>query len=187
MRILLAGATGVLGRAALAHLRRHEVAGLTRSDGKLESLRELGVQPFVCDIYDYERLLRVAQRFRPEIVANFLTALSDQSAEANTRVRSEGGANLLNAAEAAGAGRLVVESVAFPLEGDAAAAVRELEESACAFPGESVILRFGRFWGPGTYYDAPPRPPTIHIDRAGTRAAQLLLEGSPGAHVVIER
>jgi uncharacterized protein YbjT (DUF2867 family) len=187
MRILLAGATGVLGRAALAHLRRHDVAGLTRSEEKLESLRKLGVQPFLCDIYDYETLVRVAQRFRPQIVANFLTALSNGSAEANNRVRREGGANLLNAAEAAGAGRLVVESVAFPLEGDAAPAVAELERSAREFPGESVILRFGRLWGPSTYYEAPPRPPAIHIDRAGTRAAQLLLRASPGTYVLVER
>jgi nucleoside-diphosphate-sugar epimerase len=187
MRILIAGATGVLGRATVPHLDGHDVAGLTRSEEKLESLRELGVEPLLCDVYDYETLRRVAQRFRPWIVVNFLTALSNRTAEANNRVRREGGANLLNAAEAAGAGRLVVESVAFTLEGDAAAAVRELERSAWAFPGESVILRFGRLWGPGTYYDAPPPPPAIHIERAGTRAAQLLLQGSPGTYVMIER
>jgi nucleoside-diphosphate-sugar epimerase len=187
MRILLAGATGVLGRAALPHLTQHEVAGLTRSPEKLESLRDLGAQPVLCDVYDYETLRRVAQRFRPWIVANFLTALSSGSAEANNRVRREGGANLLNVAKAAGAGRLVVESVAFPLDGDAAVAVKELEQSALEFPGESVILRFGRLWGPGTYYPAPPQPPTIHIDRAGKRGARLLVQAPPGTYVVPEK
>jgi dTDP-4-dehydrorhamnose reductase len=187
MRILLAGATGVLGRATLPHLTEHEVAGLTRSPEKLESLRDLGAQPVLCDVYDYETLRRVTQRFRPRIVANFLTALSDGSAEANNRVRREGGANLLNVAEAAGAGRLVVESVAFPLDGDGTVAVHELEQSARQFPGESVILRFGRLWGPGTYYRAPPQPPTIHIDVAGGTAARLLVQAPPGTYVVTEK
>lgn len=186
MRILLAGATGVLGRAALPHLTQHEVYGLTRSPEKLQPLRDLGAQPVLCDVYDYETLLRVTQRFRPRIVANFLTALSDGSAEANSRVRREGGANLLNAAKAAGASRLVVESVAFRLDGDAAEAVSELEKSAREFAGESVILRFGRLWGPGTYYRAPPQPPTIHIDVAGARAARLLVQAPPGTYFVTE-
>jgi hypothetical protein len=187
MRILFAGATGVLGRATLPHLTQYAVAGLTRSPEKLESLRDFGSEPVLCDVYDYETLLRVTHRFRPRIVANFLTALSNGSAEANNRVRREGGANLLDVAKAAGAGRLVVESVAFPLDGDAAVAVNELEQSALEFPGESVILRFGRLWGPGTYYSAPPQPPTIHIDVAGARAARLIVQARPGTHVVTEQ
>jgi nucleoside-diphosphate-sugar epimerase len=186
MRILIVGATGVLGRATVPHLDRHEVAGLTRSNEKQEWLRALGAQPFLCDVYDYETLLRVTQQFRPGIVANFLTALSNGSAEANNRVRREGGKNLLDAAKAAGAGRLVVESVAFPLEGDSAMAVRELEELAREFPGESVILRFGRLWGPGTNYLTPPRSPTIHIECAGARAARLIVQAAPGIHLVTE-
>jgi nucleoside-diphosphate-sugar epimerase len=182
MRILIAGATGVLGRATVPHLDGHDVAGLTRSEEKLESLRELGVEPLLCDVYDYETLLRVTQRFRPGIVVNFLTALSDRTAEANNRVRREGGANVLDAAQAAGAGRLVVESVAFTLEGDAATAVTELERSAREFPGESVILRFGRLWGPDTFHEAPARPPTIHVDRAGARAATLLVHAASGTY-----
>jgi nucleoside-diphosphate-sugar epimerase len=184
MRILFAGATGVLGGAVLPHLRQHDVAGLTRFDAKLDSLRELGAEPFLCDVYDLENLLRMTQRFQPRIVANFLTALSNGSAEANNRVRRKGGANLLKAAEAAGAARLVVESVAFPLDGDGSVAVDELEQSAHKFAGESVILRFGRLWGPGTYHQAPARPPTIHIDLAGARAARLLVQGLPGTHLV---
>jgi nucleoside-diphosphate-sugar epimerase len=187
MRILLAGATGVLGRATLQHLTQHEVCGLTRTPEKLQPLRDLGAQPVLCDVYDYGTLLHVTQGFRPEIVANFLTALSDGSAEANNRVRREGGANLLKAAEAAGASRLVVESVAFLLDDDGTAAVNELEQSAREFPLESVILRFGRLWGPSTCYQAPPRPPTIHIDRAGAKASRLIVEATPGTHLVADQ
>jgi nucleoside-diphosphate-sugar epimerase len=187
MRILLAGATGVLGRATLPHLAQHEVAGLTRAPERLESLRDLGAQPLLCDVFDEETLLRLTKQFRPRILVNFLTALSNGSAEANNRVRREGGANLLKAARAAGASRLVVESVAFALDGDAAAAVTELEHAAREFPGESVILRFGRLWGPGTYYQAPARPPTIHVDRAGTTASRLIVEATPGTHLIADQ
>jgi nucleoside-diphosphate-sugar epimerase len=57
LRILVAGATGVLGRATLPHLEGHEVVGLTRKREKLELLRALGVGGVVCDVYDYEELL----------------------------------------------------------------------------------------------------------------------------------
>jgi nucleoside-diphosphate-sugar epimerase len=182
----MAGASGVLGRATLPHLTRHEVAGLTRSRQKLRSVRDLGAEPVLCDVYDYETLLRVTQRFSPQIVVNFLTDLSAGSAEANNRIRREGGANLLNAATATGAGGFVVESVAFGLEGDAARAVEELEQATREFAGESIILRFGRFWGPGTEYRTPPEPPTIHIEIAGAEAARLLTHAPPGTYLVTE-
>jgi nucleoside-diphosphate-sugar epimerase len=186
MRILIAGASGVLGRATLPHLTQHEVAGLTRSREKLRSLRELGAEPILCDVYDYEALLRVTQRVRPRTVVNFLTDLSARSVEANERVRREGGANLLNAAKATAADRLVVESVAFALDGDAATAVEQLEQTTRDFPGESLILRFGRLWGPDTFYETPPQPPVIHIDLAGVKAARLLLQAPPGTYLVTE-
>jgi nucleoside-diphosphate-sugar epimerase len=105
MRILIAGASGVLGRATLRHLGAHDVVGLTRSPEKLEALRDLGAEPVLCDVYDYETLLGVMERARPRIVVNFLTDLSAGSAEANNRIRSEGATNLLNAATAIAAHR----------------------------------------------------------------------------------
>jgi nucleoside-diphosphate-sugar epimerase len=111
MRILFAGATGVLGRATLPHLAGHDVVGLTRTQAKLEALRALGASGVVCDVYDYERLLRVAEETKPQIVVNFLTDLSSGVGEANNRVRREGGSNLARVAMAVEAQRLVVESV----------------------------------------------------------------------------
>jgi nucleoside-diphosphate-sugar epimerase len=186
MRILMAGASGVLGRATLPHLTRHEVAGLTRSRKKLGSLRDLGAEPVLCDIYDYETLLRVTQRVRPQIVVNFLTDRSAGSVEANNRIRREGGANLLNAAKATAAARIVVESVAFALHDDAAQAVAQLEQETREFAGEAVILRFGRLWGPRTDYQTPPQPPTIHVEVAGAEAARLLTDAPPGTYLITE-
>ena len=186
MRILVAGATGVLGRATIPHLARHEVVGLTRSREKLESLRDLGAEPVLCDVYDYETLQSVTQQVGPQIIVNFLTDLSSGSVEANNRVRREGGGNLLNAARTTAADRFVVESVAFALDGDAAQAVEQLEQATREFAGKSVVLRFGRFWGPGTNYRTPPQPPTIHIDTAGAKAARLLTHAPPATYLVTE-
>ena len=177
----------MLGRATLPHLRRFDVTGMTRSPERLPLLHRLGAEAVVCDVYDYDALLAVAQNVQPEVVVNFVTDLGSGSAGANTRARREGGVNLLNAAEAIGAARLVVESVAFALDGDAAAAVEELEQNAQGFRGDTVILRFGRLWGPGTFYDSPPRLPAIHIDSAGEAAARLLVQGPPGIFPVSSR
>ena len=186
MRILIAGASGVLGRATLPHLSAHDVVGLARSPEKLEPLRDLGAEPVLCDVYDYETLLGVMERARPRIVVNFLTDLSAGSAEANNRIRSEGATNLLNAATAIAAHRLVVESVAFTLDEDGARAVERLEQATSEFAGESIILRFGRLWGPGTAYRTAPQPPTIHIERAGAHAARHLTHAPSGIYVVTD-
>jgi nucleoside-diphosphate-sugar epimerase len=184
MRILVAGASGVLGRSTLPHLDRHEVVGLTRRPEKLQLLRDLGAEGVVCDVYDYPMLLSVTRRARPHIIVNFLTDLSEGSEEANTRVRREGAANLLAAATAANAARLVVESVAFPLHGDAARALEQLERSTRRFPGEALILRFGRIWGPETLHQTPPQPPTVQIEKAGAEASTLITHAPPGTYVV---
>jgi uncharacterized protein YbjT (DUF2867 family) len=184
MRILVAGASGVLGRSTLPHLDRHEVVGLTRRAEKLQLLRDLGAEGVVCDVYDYPLLLRVTRRARPQIIVNFLTDLSEGSNEANTRIRREGAANVLTAAVAANAAGLVVESVAFPLHGDAARALEQLEHATRRFPGEALILRFGRLWGPETLHQTPPQPPAVHIEKAGAEASRLITHGRPGTYVV---
>jgi NAD-dependent epimerase/dehydratase family protein len=184
LRILFAGATGVLGRATLPHLRGHDVVGLTRSAEKTDLLRELDAEAEICDVYDYPALVAIAVRVRPQIVVNFITDLSSGSGAANNRARREGGDNLRNAATAAGATRLVVESVAFRLEGEAADAVDYLERQTRAFAGDALLVRFGRLWGPGTFHRSPPPAPAVHIDRAGVEAARLLTSAPPGTYVV---
>jgi nucleoside-diphosphate-sugar epimerase len=184
MRILFAGATGVLGRATLPHLRGNELVGLTRSPEKLDLVRDLGAEAVVCDVYAADAVVQLAQRVQPEVVVNFVTDLASGSYEANSRVRREGGRNLVRAATSAGAARLVAASVAFTLEGDAAASVDELEAASRAFAGASLILRFGRLWGPGTFHEALPDPPAVHIDRAGAEAARLIARAAAGTYVV---
>jgi hypothetical protein len=182
-RILFAGATGVLGRATLPHLEGHDIVGLTRARDRLELLRALGAHGVVCDVYDYEELLRVAEETKPQIVVNFLTDLSSGVGEANDRIRREGGSNLVRAAIAAEARRLVVESVSFRLQGSAKNAVDEMERTALVSPLEVLILRFARLWGPDTWH-SEPSVDAVHVEEAGARAAQLLTSAPPGTYVI---
>jgi nucleoside-diphosphate-sugar epimerase len=184
MRILIVGAAGVLGRNTLPHLGGHEVMGTTRTGSKLNLVAALGAQPARVDVYDPDVLARVACAFAPDVVVNFLTDLAGGPGPANARIRSEGGPIVSAAARASGARRLVVESIAFETSPASAAAVAALESDATASSLSSVILRFGRFWGPGTWDEQAPAPPAIFIAEAGARAAELIVRGEPGVHVV---
>lgn len=156
----------------------HEVAGMTRSPGKLEAIRMLGAEAVVCDVYDADALRDAVLAFRPEMVMHQLTDLPDDeaglaaAADANARIRQEGTRNLLAAAGAAGASRVLAQSVAWELEGEGRAAKAELERTVLQAGG--VVLRYGRFYGPGTYHVDPPEPPRIQIDVAAHRTAALL-------------
>lgn len=189
MRILIVGASGVLGRATLPQLQRdaHEVVGTTRSQHKRELLRSLGATPELCDVYEPGAIERVARAARPEIVVNFLTDLAVGPGPANSRIRVEGAPLVNAAARAAGARRLVVESIAFETTGASAAAAAALEENASAAGLEALVLRFGLFWGPGTWSEGPPeRRPAVHVAEAGRRAAALIVSGAPGVHVIAD-
>lgn len=184
MRVFLAGATGVLGRALIPHLTGQDVVGLTRSRDKAALLRDLGVEPVIADAYDREQLVHLVVAARPDVVVNFLTDLTAGSSELNARIRHEVGPAVVHAAETASARRIVVESVAWPLEGASAEALSLLESSAVESKLEALVIRFGRLWGPGTWYAEPPQPPSVQIDDAGRRAAQLIAAGSTGTRVV---
>ncbi len=190
MRVFLAGATGVIGVRLVPLLvaNGHVVAGLTRSPAKQEVLRELGAQAVVCDVYDAVALRDAVVDFAPELVLHELTDLPDDPAQigdsaANARIRSEGTRNLLAAAHEAEARRFVAQSVAWELQGLGAAAKQELEQSVLGFGG--VVLRYGRFYGPGTYHPEPPDPPRIQVDDAARRTVELL-DAPPGIVEVVE-
>ncbi|HKC21627.1 MAG TPA: NAD-dependent epimerase/dehydratase family protein [Gaiellaceae bacterium] len=178
MRVFVAGASGVLGVRLVPLLvaAGHEVAGMTRTPGKLELLRSLGAKPVLCDVYDAVALRGEVVAFGPEAVVNELTDLPDEAAtmnEANARMRRDGTHNLLAAAMAALAPRFVAQSIAWQLPGDAGAAVAELERVVLDAGG--VVVRYGRLYGPGTYYeDERPEPPRVQVDAAARRTIPAL-------------
>jgi len=186
MRILVVGASGVLGRAVIPNLAGHEIVGTTRVDERRPIIEAAGAKAVICDVYVPGALERVARSTAPEIVVNLLTDLAAQSRDANARIRREGGQIVVEAARAAGARRLVVESIAFPPGGDGAAALAALEDGDRASGLEAVILRFGRLWGPGAWSESAPAPaPTIHVAEAGKRAAPLIVAAPPGTYDLI--
>jgi nucleoside-diphosphate-sugar epimerase len=184
VRILIVGASGVLGRATLPHLGGHEVVGTTRAPGKRAALEALGARAEICDVYAPGALERVARACAPEVIVNFLTDLAGGVGPANSRIRLEGGPVVVAVARAAGARRLVVESIAFETSATSAAAVAALEAGALGSGLEALVLRFGRFWGPGTWSDVEAAAPAIHVAEAGRRAAALIVGCAPGVHVV---
>ncbi|MEV0335160.1 NAD-dependent epimerase/dehydratase family protein [Nocardia sp. NPDC050717] len=192
MRIFLAGATGVIGTRLVPLLVEagHEVAGLTRSANKSAALRAAGVRPVVLDVYDTAGLTAAVVDFAPELVMHQLTDLPDDvamlatSAEANARIRSEGTANLLAAAAAAGATRFLAQSIAWEPPAGRGAVIAAHESAVLEAGG--VVLRYGQFYGPGTYYETtPPEHPRIHVDSAAARTVDLL-EAPSGTVVVVE-
>jgi nucleoside-diphosphate-sugar epimerase len=191
MRIFVAGATGVLGIRLVPLLvgEGHQVIGMTRSPSKADALREMDAQAVVCDVFDAEGLREAVVDSGADTIVHLLTDLPDDFAEierfteANARIRRQGTRNLLEAATAAGITRLLAESVAWPLPGDAGAAVEDLEHAVLEFAG--VVLRYGWFYGPGTYYEHDlPEPPRVHLYEAARRTALALDEPSGVIEIV---
>lgn len=77
MRVLVAGATGAIGRQLVPRLvaAGHEVHGMTRSASKQALLREIGAVPAVADALDPDQVSEAVGRARPEVVVHELTAI----------------------------------------------------------------------------------------------------------------
>lgn len=183
MKIFVAGGTGAIGRPLLARLlaKGHSVVALMRSTENAQALVEQGIEPAIADVFDPDAVKAVVARTQPELVIEQLTALPRTytresmmaAAPLNTRIRLEGGANVLAAALAAGVRRYVRQSIALwavagsgladeetPLAFDASPAVAaearvvaEIEHRLLANPNiEGIAMRYGFFYGPGTWF-----------------------------------
>jgi nucleoside-diphosphate-sugar epimerase len=181
MRVFLAGATGVIGRRLVPLLLAdgHQVTGMTRSVDRAERIRGQGAAAVVCDALDAEELRSAVVAAQPEAVIHELTDIPSKldprnykkQLAATNRLRCEGTRNLVAATTAAGAERLVAQSIAFayapsgewvldeqaPLALDSLApiddpvgAVAELERQVLDAGG--IVLRYGYFYGPGTAF-----------------------------------
>lgn len=180
-RILVAGASGVIGRRLLPELlaRGYQVLGLTRSPANARAIEQLGANALVCDVYDAQALGAALDGYAPEIVFHLLTDLPDDLerigdfASANNRMRTEGTDNLLGASARAGARRIIAESVAWDLAGPGARAVSHVEEAVLAMNG--TVLRYGQLWGEGTFHRIRPKSgPTLEVELAGMRTVEHL-------------
>jgi nucleoside-diphosphate-sugar epimerase len=181
MRVFLAGATGAIGRPLLRRLVAdgHEVTGTTRSEERAAAIREQGASAVVLDAFDREAVHAAVRAARPEVVIHQLTALPwkldprryAELLESTNRLRRETVPLFVEAARAAGARRIVAQSISFviapegdwvrdetaplreapPPMGDAVAAVKAMEQAVLGAEGiEGLVLRYGFFYGPGT-------------------------------------
>lgn len=168
MKILLAGATGVIGRRLIPLLVRagHEVAGTTRHSERAGLLRDLGATPVVMDALDAAEVRKALEAERPEAVLHQLTDLSGEDFTANSHLRIEGTRNLVDAAKAVDVQTMIAQSVAWLyVAGDAPAVetdpldpalppykgIAALEEVVGEMP-RGVVLRYGALYGPDTWY-----------------------------------
>lgn len=123
MRVLVAGAAGVIGRPLVRLLSAagHEVVALTRSETKLEQLRQAGAAPVSCDALDPAALASAVAAARPDVVVNQLTALPPRISPrrlrrdlaATNQLRIQGCHNLMAAVAAADVAHVVAQSIAF--------------------------------------------------------------------------
>lgn len=212
----------------------HEVTGMTRSEAKAEDLRRAGASAALVDVFDADALRAAAREAGAEVVVHELTALphrldfrKEELYAATNRCRTEGTRNLLDAARAAGAHRFVSQSIAFAYRSDGArvkteddpllhaapggfgsaiAALREMESSVLGAEGiEGLVLRYGFFYGPGTYYASDGstvadlrrrRMPIvgkgtgvfsfIHVDDAADATVAAVERGAPGIYNVTD-
>jgi nucleoside-diphosphate-sugar epimerase len=214
IRIFLAGATGAIGRRLVPLLVNagHSVMGATRSPDKVAVLNDAGAEAVVVDVFDAPALARAVKGARPEVVIHQLTDLPHgldpaKMAEArvrNARIRSEGTRNLVQAALAVGAKRLIAQSIAWgylpgpephreddplDLEGPQAVtmqAVAVLEDLTLNSPPiEGVVLRYGQIYGPGTGNDRRG-PVPLHVDAAAYAAFLAVDRGEPGIYNIAE-
>jgi nucleoside-diphosphate-sugar epimerase len=181
-RIYLAGASGVIGSRLVPLLvdAGYTVGAMTRSSEKAARLASLGAEPIVCDVFDRGALTTAVRSFSPDLVLHELTDLPDavedlpKAGLLNARIRVEGTRNLIDAMNGLDEPKIVAQSIAWtPDPGPGANAVTSLEQAVLAANG--VVLRYGAFYGPGTYYEGElPAAPRVHIDTAAARTLEAL-------------
>lgn len=217
-KIFLAGASGAIGRRLVPLLRDagYQVFGTTRLAAKAADLESAGVTPVVIDVFDAAALLKAMSAARPAVVIHQLTDLPPrldpsrmaEAAARNARIRDEGTRNLVAAALAAGAHRLIAQSIAWvyapgpephgendPLDLEVKTiskvsldGVASLERQTLNSPPlEGLVLRYGALYGPGTGTDAAQggRPP-LHVDAAASAALLAVEKGHAGIYNIAE-
>jgi nucleoside-diphosphate-sugar epimerase len=180
---------------------------MTRSASKAQQLLTTGVLPLVVDVFDVRGLHESIVPLRPTFVIHQLTDLPPgldpqrmgEAVAANARVRSEGTANLVAVSLAAGARRIVAQSISWayangpephvesdPLDENATGSraisvggVIALEHSVLHSPPlKGVVLRYGQLYGAGTGREnSADLTMPLHVD--GAAWAAMLAMQSP--------
>lgn len=235
MKVLVAGASGAIGRPLLPRLvaAGHEVIGTTRRPSRADELRAAGATPVVCDLLEAGQAHALVAEQTPDVVIDQLTSLPKDfdlrrkdAYDANDRIRREGSGALIAAAAALGVQRYVLQSIAFlyapeggpvkdeqdPAWDDApapfarsVAVMRANERAVLAAPFTGLVLRYGFFYGPGTFYahdgvitrqilarryplvgDAGGMLSLVHVADAAAATAAAVERGPAGIYNVVD-
>lgn len=182
MKIFVAGATGAVGLPLVRSLCTlgHKVVGMTRAGPGVDRLRELGAAVSTADAFDRQSVRDAIAEAAPDVVIDQLTMLPADPADIikvmpkDTQLHEIGGANLLAAAEELGVRRYIMQSRGFFLDAPSGQLADETARLRYDAPGpvgegtrvigayedrvlsstklEGVVLRYGFFYGPGTWY-----------------------------------
>jgi nucleoside-diphosphate-sugar epimerase len=183
LRVFVAGASGVIGRSLVPKLvaAGHEVTGTTRNERSAEAIRAGGAEAAICDALDAGAVEDAVIAAAPEAIVSELTSLPNDydlrtiDYEPTNRLRVEGGRNLLSAGRKVGARRYITQSIAFVYEPEGDWVKDEEARTWVEAPGrfasgleatltserealetdgmEGLVLRYGQFYGPDTYFD----------------------------------
>jgi len=235
VRVFVAGASGVIGRALVPRLvaAGHEVTGTTRDDRSAEAIRATGAQAAICDALDAAAVEDAVIEANPEVIVSELTSLPKDydlrtiDYEPTNRLRIEGGRNLISAGRKVGARRYITQSIAFVYEPEGDWVKDEEARTFVEAPGrfasgleatltsegealeadgmEGLVLRYGQFYGPDTYFDRggsiaeqvrKRRFPQvgsgsgvfsfIHVDDAADATVASIERGAPGIYNVVD-
>lgn len=204
MRIFVAGATGAVGLPLVRALCTlgYQVTGMTLAGPGANRLRELGAGASTADAFDPKAVRDALEAAAPDVVIDHLTLLPANPADIiktlprDTRLHREGGGNLLAAARELQVARYILQSRGFYLDalagqladedaklrygapgavGESARVIGDYEDRVLGSPTLiGVVLRYGFFYGPGTWY----RPDGAVAEQARRQAAPIIGEGN---------
>lgn len=178
----------------------------TRSPEKMRGLENSGAEPVLADFLDPEETMKVVISARPDVIIHQLTSLPDKlepsllpaALQKNAEIRDAGTRNLCKAAVAAGAKRMVAQSIAFAYQPGIAPLAEEqaldakawgvisLESQVTSGGFTGLILRYGYFYGPETGFDEPKAAGSIHVYEAARAACLAAGIGPAGIYNIAE-
>lgn len=160
MRILIAGATGVLGRRIARQFlqKNHTVIGLARNEKGKQTIERLGGEAAVGDIFDADSI--AAKVKQADVVIHAATAIPVKVSSSpadwamNDRLRREGTQSLTRAAALIGARGYIQQSVVWvarPADDSFFDENTKVEQPGefyrSAFDGEGIALEAGEKYG----------------------------------------
>jgi nucleoside-diphosphate-sugar epimerase len=232
MKVFVAGASGAIGQPLISELIRkgHTVTGMTHSKAGAKRLGGYGVEVAIANALDNDAVEAALRASDAEAVIDELTAIPKTPSELpayaadDRKLRIEGGGNLHRAALACGVRRYIQQASGFFLDAKGALADESsplavnaspliagyaqmyayLEQRVLESSIEGVVLRYGFFYGPNTWYHPDggaadevrqQRFPVIeggeakwsfiHIEDAA-HATVAALTADPGKYVVVD-